>query len=181
MTNEATLPGFSHIDHIGLTVPDLEAAIDFYTRIFGAALAYRMGPFDAAEIPPMEDGRDWTEAHVDVAGARLTMAMLKLGPNLMIELFEYNKPSDASKKPPRNCDIGGHHLAVKVALLEPAIQHLKANGCRALAGPIVMDEGPTAGSRAQYLIDPWGNYIELMEYESQAFMVDAGVVPYSPG
>ena len=42
-----------------------------------------------------------------------------------------------------------------------------------------MDEGPTVGARAQYLVDPWGNYMELMEYERQAFSDENGVVPYN--
>ena len=33
MTNG--LPGFSHIDHVGLTVPDLDAAARFYCEIIG--------------------------------------------------------------------------------------------------------------------------------------------------
>lgn len=178
MSDKDLLPGFSHVDHVSITVPDLDGAVDFYTRVFGAEVAYRMGPFDAAEMPKMEDGRDWTEAHVDVKGAKLEIAMLKLASNLMIELFQYHKPTDAARKPPRNCDYGGHHLAFKVEDLDAAIEHLEKHGCRALAGPIDMPEGPTVGCRAQYLVDPWGNYMELMEYRHQAYMDDTGVKPY---
>lgn len=174
MTAASALPGFHRLDHVSVTVPDLEAAIDFYRRAFGASVAYRMGPFDAAAMPRLGDGRDWTQAHVDVEGAVLTIAMLRIAPDLMIELFQYDKPGNARRQPPRNCDQGGHHLAFKVANIEAAIAHLEANGCRALAGPIVMDSGPTLGSRAQYLVDPWGNYMELMEYDHQAYMKDSG-------
>jgi hypothetical protein len=62
---------FNRVDHVSLTMLDLEAAIDFYTRVFWAELAYRMGPFEAAQIPRMGDGRDWIEARINVPGARL--------------------------------------------------------------------------------------------------------------
>lgn len=181
MSNKASLPGYQHVDHLGITVPDLDAAVDFYCRILGAEVAYRLGPFDAADMPPQPDGRDWMEAHVDVQGAKLSIAMLKVGPNMMMELFQYDKPANRRSEPPRNCDIGGHHFALKVDKLEPALKHLEENGCTLMDGPIDLPEGPTVGCRCQYLRDPWGNYIELMEYERQAYMEETGVHPYGVG
>src|SRR5688572_30060510 len=52
------LPGLTRIDHAGLTIPDLEDAVAFYTGVLGGTELYRLGPFDAAEIPSMPDGRD---------------------------------------------------------------------------------------------------------------------------
>lgn len=172
------LPGFRHVDHVSITVANLDEVVDFYCKAFGAQVAYRIGPFDAAEIPKMEDGKDWTHAHVDVVGARLSICMLKLASNLMIELFEYEKPTNKNTVPPRNSDVGGHHIAFKVDNIEEAIAWLESHGCTAMAGPIVMDEGPTVGARAQYLRDPFGNYVELMEYTHQSFMDDSGVTPF---
>ena len=174
------VPGLSHVDHVGLTVPDLDKAVAFYTDVFGGTELYRIGPFDSAEIPPMEDGRDWTEAHVNVAGARLTIAMISIGPNLMLELFEYEKPTDRNMTPPRNCDYGGHHIAFKVADLEVAKSYLADHGCTVMSGPIVMDEGPCAHLKVNYVLDPFGNQLELVEYDKQAFEADAPVTIYRP-
>lgn len=174
----AGLPGYQHFDHIGITVPDLEAAVEFYCRVLGARVAYRLGPFDAADMPLQDDGRDWMEAHVDVKGGKLSIAMLQIAPNAMLELFQYDKPEDRRTTPPRNCDIGGHHFALKVEKLEPALAYLEANGCTIMAGPIELPEGPTVGCRCQYVRDPWGNYIELMEYTRQAYMDETGIRPY---
>ena len=52
------LPGLSHVDHVGLTVPNFEAAVRFYCDVIGGYELYRIGPFDAAEMPRMNDGRD---------------------------------------------------------------------------------------------------------------------------
>jgi glyoxylase I family protein len=178
MNNKATLPGYQHVDHIGLTVPDLDAAVEFYDRVLGAEVAYRLGPFDASDMPRQPDGRDWMHAHVDVKGAKLSIAMLKMAPNMMLELFQYDKPLDRRQVPPRNCDLGGHHFALKVDKLEPALAHLQTHGCKLMDGPISLAEGPTVGCRCQYLRDPWGNYIELMEYTHQAYMDETGIRPY---
>jgi glyoxylase I family protein len=164
------LPGLSHVDHVALTVPDLDAAVKFYSEVIGGKELYRLGPFDAEQIPRMPDGRDWTEAHINVAGARLMIAMLQLGPNLMLELFHYEKPLDARKEPPRNCDLGGHHIALKVENIEAAIAYLKAKDVRVLAGPTLLEQGPAAGLRFNYFLDPWGNQLELIEYKTLPFM-----------
>ena len=174
------LPGLSHVDHVGLTVPDLDAAVAFYTDVFGGTELYRLGPFAAAEMPAMDDGRDWTEAHVNVAGAVLTICMIHIAPNLMLELFQYDAPADRRTAPPRNCDYGGHHIAFKVADLEVAKSYLADHGCTVMAGPIVMDEGPCAPLKVNYVLDPWGNQLELVEYERQAFEKDAPVTIYRP-
>ena len=158
------VPGFKRVDHIGLTVPDLDGAIEFYKTAFGAELLHRLGPIAAADLPAAPDGVDWMETHLDVKGARIEKALLTLGPGMMIELFEYSAPDDARKQPPRNCDIGGHHIAFCVDKLEPAIDYLVGKGCRSMNGLIDLPEGPTANERSQYMADPWGNYFELMEY-----------------
>ncbi len=174
------LPGLSHVDHVGLTVPNLDAAVSFYCDVIGGYELYRLGPFDAAEMPRMADGRDWTEAHINVAGARLTIAMISIGPNLMLELFQYDQPADRNERPPRNCDFGGHHVAFKVANLDAAKLYLAEHGCKVMEGPIVLDQGPCATTRVNYVLDPFGNQLELVEYTTQAFEASAPVKIYRP-
>ncbi|MDG1907215.1 MAG: VOC family protein [Arenicella sp.] len=159
-----TKPTFRRADHVSLTVESIDAAIEFYTTVMGATLSYRMGPFDAAEIPPMDDGRDWTDAHVNVPDACLNIAMLQLCENLGMELFEYDRPADAKTTPPRNCDVGCRHICLEVDDVEAAINHLVANGCTAQAGPIVSDSGPAPDSLSWYVLDPFGHQMELVQY-----------------
>jgi catechol 2,3-dioxygenase-like lactoylglutathione lyase family enzyme len=159
----AKKPIIKRADHVSLTVADLDAGIEFYTEVLGGELLYRMGPFDAAEIPAMEDGRDWTEAHVNVKGARLEIAMLQLTENLGMELFQYDQPDNAVKTPPRNCDIGSRHLCFEVDDIENAIEYMVEHGCQAMSGPITMEDGPCPPSKVWYLLDPFGNQLELVE------------------
>jgi catechol 2,3-dioxygenase-like lactoylglutathione lyase family enzyme len=152
------------VDHVSLTVANLERALDFYQRVFGSTIVYRMGPFDAAEIPPMDDGRDWTAAHVNVQGARLSIAMIELTPGYKVELFEYEKPEDARRAPPRNCDTGANHFCLKVDDVEAAVAYLASEGCTVMAGPITMTDGPCPASHSWYVVDPLGHQLELVQY-----------------
>jgi catechol 2,3-dioxygenase-like lactoylglutathione lyase family enzyme len=153
----------NRVDHVGLTVPDLDAAAAFYAEMFGAQELFRMGPFDAAELPRSDDGRDWTETHVNVRDACLQFAVLQLAPDLRLELFMYERPADARPTASRNCDVGGHHLGLRVDDLQEAIGFLRGRGVTVLE-PIVIDEGPMAGTRSAYVVDPWGNNVELVQY-----------------
>jgi len=157
-------PVFKRPDHVSLTVADLDAAIQFYTEVMNAELAYRMGPFDSSEIPAEQDGRDWSDAHINVKGARLEIAMLRLGDNFGMELFQYERPDDANQTPPRNCDVGSRHLCIEVDNVQLAITFLEENGCKAMSGPISMENGPGPASHSWYVLDPFGNQLELVEY-----------------
>jgi catechol 2,3-dioxygenase-like lactoylglutathione lyase family enzyme len=165
------LPGLARIDHAALTIPDLDEAVEFYTGVLGGTELYRLGPFDAAEIPRLPDGRDWTEAHVNVAGARLRFAGLRLGADFVVELFEYERPRGVASAP-GNADVGGGHLGLKVADLDAALASLRTRGVQTFE-VIQVDEGPLAGMRGAYFLDPWGNHLELVEYDRLGYMDDA--------
>jgi glyoxylase I family protein len=144
----------------------MEGAVRFYTDVLGARILYQMGPFDSRDIPKQSDGRDWTDAHINVADARLRIVMLSLG-DAKLELFEYARPSSAREAPPRNSDIGAAHICLEVRDIREAVQYLSAHGCEAMAGPITMEEGPCPASHSWYVKDPFGNQLELVEYLMQ--------------
>lgn len=158
------IPGLEGLDHVGLTVPNLDDAVAYYSTLLGATEIFRLGPFDSREMPE-QDGRDWSSAFVNVADARFTLAMLELPDGSRVELFQYDRPSDRRTTPPRNCDRGGHHIAFKVTDLDAVLARGSSVGLRFMAGPIVIDQGPAAGQRVIYALDPWDNQLELVEYE----------------
>jgi len=162
MSSAPEKPQFLSVDHISWTVPDLEAALRFYVDVIGAEELFRMGPIDAADIPVGEDGRDWMESHVGVAGARLTLAMLKLTDNMNFQLVQYDKPADRRQELPRNCDRGGHHLGLKVDDVDKTIAYLRAHGCTPFE-TIEISEGPLAGKKNVYVLDPFGHQLEIVD------------------
>ncbi len=154
-------PGFVAVDHVSRTVPDLDGAVRFYIDVFGASELFRIGPIDAAALPVDARGRDWMESHIGIKGATLTLSMLQLVPSLKLQLVQYDKPLDRKREPPRNCDLGGHHIGLKVVDAEAAAAYLRSKGCETL-DPIVMDTGPLAGTTNIYVRDPWGLQLELV-------------------
>jgi len=159
---DAAPPRFLAADHVSFTVADLEAAVAFYVATFAASEMFRMGPLDAAEIPLMPDGRDWMEAHIGVAGARVTLVMLKLTDNLNLQLIQYDKPDGRDPAQPRVCDLGGHHLALRVDDVDKARRYLMARGCTVME-IIRIADGPLAGKNNLYVRDPFGNPLEIID------------------
>jgi catechol 2,3-dioxygenase-like lactoylglutathione lyase family enzyme len=151
----AGLPGLRGAEHVGLTVPDLDAAVDFFCRVIGCAFVFDGGRF--ADPALMR-----RQLNVDPAASfRYGFVRCGRGPNL--ELFEYAAP-DQAKMPPRNSDVGGHHLAFYVDDLDAALAHLRAHGVAILGDPVAITEGPAAGSTWIYFLSPWGLQLELVSY-----------------
>jgi len=148
--------GIRRADHLGWTVADLDPVIDFYQRVFGAQVLVRLGPMDAADLAREPDGRDWTQAHVGVAGAQLELALLQLPCDLKLELLRYAKPGSSTTAPLRSNHIGSNHLGLEVEDMDAAAQWLRDHGCT------VMER--IAGVQYQYAFDPWGNILELVSH-----------------
>jgi catechol 2,3-dioxygenase-like lactoylglutathione lyase family enzyme len=151
------LPGLRHTDHIGLTVPNLEEGIRFFVDVLGAEELYR------SERGPDEE---FMPTNFDVpADAKLTLAMLRLPPNLNIELFEWSS-AKRRETPPRHCDAGGHHLCFVVDDVDEAIAVLQETpGVRVLGErkEVAGDSPRVAGNRWTYFITPWGLLMEIVD------------------
>lgn len=160
----SALPGLVGVDHVALTVPDLDTAVRFYCDVLGGEELHGLGPLDARELPAAADGRDWSEAHVNVADARLSFRRLRLGAG-ELELFHYERPEGGRSQAPRNNDVGGHHLGIRVRDLDAGVAHLREHGVSVMDGPIVTPaDAPGGPMRVNYFLDPWGNQLELVEF-----------------
>ncbi|MDB5743554.1 MAG: glyoxalase/bleomycin resistance/dioxygenase family protein [Polaromonas sp.] len=145
------------LDHIGLTVPDIELATAFFNDVLGCTTLFDVGPFEAND--------NWMTDYLAVdARAKLPkVRMLKTASGGMLELFQY-QTKDQVTIPPRNSDVGGHHVCFYVEDMEAALAHLRAHGVKLLAGPVHMTEGPSAGLSWIYFMAPWGMQLELASY-----------------
>jgi catechol 2,3-dioxygenase-like lactoylglutathione lyase family enzyme len=154
-------------DHVGITVPDLAEAVDFFKDVIGCAEFYPLGPFRA-------DEGTWMQDHLNVHPRAVIEAMrlMRCGYGLDIELFQYSAPEQA-KAPPRNSDIGGHHIAFYVDDMTAAVEYLRKRGVRVLGEPTTMTEGPSAGETWVYFLAPWGLQLELVSYpDGKAYAKD---------
>ena len=106
------------IDHVGIAVPDLEAAVEDYRRLLGLEPSHRERVDDqGVEEVLFAVG----SSHVQLLGA--------LGPDTPVGR------SLASRGP------GLHHIAYRVDDLATALAHLRAEGAQ------LVDEAPRPGSR----------------------------------
>lgn len=169
------IPGMRGVDHIGLTVPDLDEAEAFFTEILGCARATAFGPFRDDQGTFMQDLLD-----VDPRAVIEEIRLLRCGFGSNIELFNYTAP-DQQVVRPRNSDIGGHHIAIHVEDIAAAAEYLRANGVRTLMGPLPVTEGPAAGQTILYFFAPWGLQMELISYpDGMAYEDGAETVLWSP-
>src|SRR5438874_2000459 len=90
------------LDHVGLTVPDINQAIEWYEDILGAVAPLTFGPFEGAFL----------EGALNVApGTKIDqITSLRIGHSANIELFQYESPGRRQTEP-RNSDWTGHHAA----------------------------------------------------------------------
>ena len=149
------LPGLAGGDHIGLTVPDIEAATRFFVDVIGCELVFEIGPFVADD--------DWMNiqlgVHPRAVVKSLRMLRCRNGPS--IELFEYDLEG-AGTRPPANSDVGGHHIGFYVDDIDAAVAYLKDKGVTVQGEPVTMEQGPSQGLRWVYFLAPWGMQLELV-------------------
>lgn len=138
------VPGLIAIDHVGIAVPDLDSAIEFYRDVFGFRLAH-------TEVNQQQGIREAMMAIDDSATAIQLLA--PLSPESTIAKFlEKNGP-------------GIQQLAFRVADIEAACAALRAKGLRLLY------ETPrvgTAGSLINFVHpkDAGGVLVELVQSPS---------------
>lgn len=170
------LPGLRGVEHIGFTVPDLEQATRFFVDIIGCQFAYALGPI-------ADPGGPWMSEHLNVPEPavirELRFFRCGFGPNF--EIFEYDVP-DQARLPPRNCDVGGHHLAFYVDDFDAALAYLRRMNIRVLGTPTVRTQGPSAGQTWIYFLSPWGMQLELVSFpHGKAYERESPVRLWHPG
>jgi len=150
------LPGLRRLDHVGFTVPDLDEATRFLVDVLGCDYLYSLGPF--------ADAGDWMAEHMNVH-PRTTMVenrFFRLGGQTILEVFHYDAP-DGRTAPPRNSDVGGHHIALYVDDLDAAVAELRAAGVT-ICGEPTASKSHNEGQRWVYFLAPWGMQFELVSY-----------------
>ena len=148
------LPGLRRLDHVGFTVPDLDAAHAFLVDVLGCDYLYSLGPFRADD--------DWMTRHLNVhpRAEVVENRFFRCGEQAVFEVFAYTAP-DQRDAIPRNSDIGGHHVALYVDDIDAAVSYLRECGVRVLGEPTA-SKGPAEGNRWIYFLSPWGMQFELV-------------------
>ena len=150
--------GLVGMDHVGITVPDIDQAVAWFEDVMGCVAPLTFGPFSDPTGTFMQDLLD-----VDPRAVVEQITMVRCGRSANIELFHYTAP-DQRTDPPKNSDWSGYHIAFYVTDIDAAVEYMATHGAQKLAGPLPVTEGPAAGQTINYFKTPFGTYIELISY-----------------
>jgi methylmalonyl-CoA epimerase len=126
----------TEIDHVAIAVNDLEAAIDYYKRAFGAEFDHR----EVVESDGVEE------------------ALLKVAESY-VQLLTPTRPDSPVAKAIEKRGEGLHHIGYRVADCGEALAAMIAAGAKAI------DQAPRPGSRGTTVafIHPKGSFGTLIE------------------
>lgn len=149
-------PGTRGLDHVGLNVPDLDEAIDFFASQFNARVKFRLGPVSDPDGGSMERlGADRM--------AQFELAMLEIGAGRLELLRWWVRPDHEA--PFSGSDVGSSHVAIAVSDVSVALARLRdTEGVRVIGEPVTFTSGATPGLTNAFVTSPWGSLIELVDW-----------------
>lgn len=152
---EAPLPVESVV-RVGVTVSDLDRAIEFYTTVLGFT-----------KVSEDESAGEQLEHLTGVFGARVRTAQLRVGDE-SFELTQYLAPEGRPVPvDSRSNDGWFQHIALAVGDMDRAYAHLRAHKVRhASTGPQTLPQylPNAAGISAFYFKDPDGHVLEAIHF-----------------
>lgn len=144
------------VQAIGITVSDLDGALDFYTRVL---------PFEKLSEVEVA-GREYEQLQ-GLFGVRMRVARLQLGEEF-IELTDYLAPEGRPVPVDmRSNDHWFQHVAIVVSDMDRAYAHLRRHNVQhASTGPQRIPDWnkAAAGIRAFYFRDPDGHHLEIIYF-----------------
>lgn len=150
------------LDHVSVTVRDIEASLSFYTDLLGLPLIAR-GTSDDAELAEIMGQQD----------VSIRWADIEVGEGLVLELVEFEQPvgTPVTKS---LWDPGATHIGLQVADIDAVHERLQEAGVQLVSKPVrLTEEGDWYGVQVHYAIDPDGTWIELVQRPDPVAVIDA--------
>ena len=154
-------------NHVGVSVPDIDAAIDWYGRIFGFTVI-------AEPVEVLPDGSHFGDLASDICGdgfGGMKIAHMVTGDGTGFELFEFIEP-----KPERREDTmeywknGFFHIAITHPDVEAKVAEIVANG--GLKRSKVWELFPGEEFKVCYCEDPFGNVLEIISHRYEQVLAN---------
>lgn len=166
------------IEHVGITVPNIDRAVRFFEEALGARVLYEHWPLGSEPFGG-EEAERMLGVSPGAAIVRACMLYMPGGPN--IELFEY--ASERQRPAVRPSDLGIQHISFATDDIQASCDRIAAAGGEVLVGPrdfpIGLEAGP--GNQWCYTRAPWGMTIELTTILSpQGYERDINIRRYKP-
>jgi catechol 2,3-dioxygenase-like lactoylglutathione lyase family enzyme len=161
-----SIPSYA-MNHIGISVPDIEAAVVWYRDVLGCFVL--VPPGDAAV-----DGSHFGKVVADIFGegfAKVRMAHLSSANGVGIELFQFIKP--AAEVPDNTFKYwrtGIFHFCLTARDIEAAAAAVEKNG-----GKILSKVWKLFGNKnyqVVYCQDPWGTVVEFYDASYEQYFTN---------
>ena len=145
--------GFSVVNHVGITVSNLEKSIEFYETLTGKKISNKdeIGGKRMAQTQGLDDTLiRYANLHLD---------------NINIDILEYVEPK-STKANYSNEQISAMHLCFEVDDIETAVARMKEIGIEPKGEPIYFKKSDELkagfGTGVVYFKDPDGTNLELI-------------------
>lgn len=151
--------GVQGVHHIGISVPDIAKAREFYIDLLGGI--EEVAPFRWRDNPFIDEV-------VGLKDSSAQQFMCRLG-NTHLEIFEYSQPRSEPQDPNKGVhNFGYTHFALQVDDIVSTHERLLKAGIRvhtppSMEGITVDADGTKHGYAATYCRDWFGNVFEIME------------------
>jgi catechol 2,3-dioxygenase-like lactoylglutathione lyase family enzyme len=164
------------IDHIGITVPDVDAACTFLEHALGATPVYDvLKPSD----PPFTGPQTEKELGIPPKSRIIHMRLMRIGNGPSLEIFQF--ADTHQRKSAGLNDFGYTHIAVYVDDIDAAVKRFTTAGGEMFSAPhdlAGIEEGPH--NRGAYGKAPWGSLIEFITYPDGIKYPDTAKTRWTP-
>lgn len=168
MKNKENRTASRGINHVGLTVPDLQLATEFFQKALDARFVYN----GLTDNDPPRKGAD-TERQLGLAAGSMIIRqrLLRIGNGPNLELFEI--VSREQKQPLSLQDIGWNHISLYVDDMNYAMERVRAaGGCFLSEVHENSRHEDTENNASVYFKTPWGSLIELQSIPNGYYYPD---------
>jgi catechol 2,3-dioxygenase-like lactoylglutathione lyase family enzyme len=144
------------LHHVAITVPDLDAAVAWYTTVLGL----RVSRLEAeTDVDPIAIGLPGEK--VRLRGAELAIGG---GTGEFLELHQFISPTGTAVR--RVCDTGISHFAFHTDDIHAEYHRMQGLGVTFNSPPQYIAAGGLAGDWWAYFSDPWGNQLHLVSHDT---------------
>jgi len=159
----------SALNHVAVSVPDIEAAVAWYSKVFGFTVIAPPGTVEA-------DGSHFANLAGNICGPRfggMKIAHMVTGDGNGFELFEFLGP-----KPERREDTmeywknGFFHIAITDPDVPGKVAEIVAEGGLQRSDIWSLFPGETPDIQVCYCEDPFGNVIEMISHRYESALAN---------
>jgi catechol 2,3-dioxygenase-like lactoylglutathione lyase family enzyme len=143
------------VNHVGVTVPDIESATKFFVDALGGEVIYESVRTDDSSV----GGAEAQKMHdLPLASQAVVRRMIKIGTGPDIELTEIHTPQPIARVP---SDLGVKQISFYVEDIERAVERFRKAGGSVLSRRSQIDLTTNEESEYSDVQTPWGTNIRF--------------------